>query len=147
LEELPDFSVKRLHYFVSYFCCCCDQIADRNNLNKGGHVFPPSFRGLSLSWLALVSGSMVSIMALGTCGRGCLPHGGQEAKSKNRKGPGQDTATKDTPSVTYFLQLGPIAYPSPPPSKPSIKGFIIGLSPHDLIISGNTITDTHLLAS
>jgi hypothetical protein len=74
-------------------------------------------------------------------------HGREEAQKK-KESSGQNIIFKDMPPVAFFLQLGSTPYLSPSPYKvtmyESIKGFIhwLGRSPHDLIISGNTLTDT-----
>jgi hypothetical protein len=67
---------------------------------------------------------------------------------KYRKGPGQDTAYKDTLSVIHFLHLGS----TPSFSLPSYNAIIVRIhraihpfimsEPSDLILSGKVTTDS-----
>jgi hypothetical protein len=66
----------------------------------------------------------------------------QEAERSNRKGPGQDIASRTSPScVTYFLQPGRKFHHLPISTQifESINGlnYSLGQSPHDLIVSAN----------
>jgi hypothetical protein len=73
------------------------------------------------------------------------------AAKNQRKGTQERTRVrgsfKDTPSVTYFLQLGPSSYLNHLPMMSSyyesIKELIhwLGQRPHDLLVSGNAVTD------
>jgi hypothetical protein len=114
------------------------KIYEGGNLKKEGFILTYDFEDVSLSWVEVKNGETEQFTSWwpGSRERG------------TQKGPGQDIACKDMPSVTLFPQVVPTSYFSLPSNNAIILRLYerlihsSGQSSHYLIVSVNTITDT-----
>jgi hypothetical protein len=91
------------HPFLLLFLSHCDQNTENNF--QGGIVYFGS-------WFHRVQSMVAWPMSLGRTSwwqkhmaeDSCSPHGRQEAGKRLKKGPGQNTAPKDTLPTAYFVQ-------------------------------------------
>lgn len=85
------------------FLCNCDPASERTGERREDLSCRTYSKGLVLASWSYALGQ--SVVVVGTCGGGCLPHGGQEAEqSSNGKGLGRDPVptptAHDPPSLT-----------------------------------------------